>query len=155
METTNQESPVEGKIAAYHDEIAEIQQEGHRLTIRNARNMLFVAAGLILVQYIIAMIGNPYIINPIDMSIMVFFVGSFTALAFWTKKKPYTAIIGGLVVFVLYIIFQVAVRMYLEGSAGALKGLFGGWLFKIIILVALIKPLKDAKELQEMMEQKS
>ena len=32
---------------------------------------------------------------------------------------------------------------------------FGGWLFKIMILVALIKPLKDAKELQEMMEQKS
>lgn len=154
METNQNPDPAAGEIAAYHDEIAEIQQEGYRLTIRNARNMLFVAAGLILLQYIIAMVSNPYIINPIDMGIMVFFIGSFTALAFWTKKKPYTAIIGGLVVFALYIIFQVAIRMYMEGSVGALKGLLGGWLFKIMILVALIKPLKDAKELQRIMEQK-
>jgi hypothetical protein len=154
METNQVPDPAAGEITAYHDEIAQIQQEGHQRTIRSARNMLFVASGLIMLQYAIAIAGNPDIVNPIDMGIMVFFVGSFAALAFWTKKKPYTAIVGGIVVFALYIIFQVAIRTYLEGSVGVLKGLLGGWLFKIMILVALIKPLKDAKELQEMMEQK-
>jgi hypothetical protein len=115
---------------------------------------LWRRAGLILLQYVIAMASNPDIINVIDIGIAVFFVGSFLALAFWTKKKPYTAIVGGIVVFALFVLFQVLLRAYLEGATGAAKGLFGGWLFKIIMLVALIKPLKDAKELQEMMEQK-
>jgi prepilin signal peptidase PulO-like enzyme (type II secretory pathway) len=151
----NQPGEPGGQIAAYHDEIAQIQKEGHELTIRKARNVLFVAAGLVLLSYIISMVSSPEIINIIDMGIMVFFVGAFTILAFWTKKKPYTAIIGGITVFALFIIFNVAVRVYQEGATGIITGLLGGWLFKVIILVALIRPLKDAKELQEMMEQKA
>jgi len=156
METNQQPNPNENnQITDYHDEIEQIHREGYELTIRSARNMLFLAAGLVLLSYIIAMATSTDIINPIDMSIMVFFVGSFVALAFWTKKKPYTAIIAGIVVFILFVGFNVAVRAYLEGPTGILKGLIGGWLFKIIILVALLKPLKEAKELQEMMSQKA
>jgi pheromone shutdown protein TraB len=155
METNQTPDPAAGEISAYHDEIAQIQQEGYQQTIKKARNMLFVAAGLIMLQYAIAIAYNPDIVNVIDMGIMVFFVGSFVALAFWTKKKPYTAIVGGIVVFILFIVFTVAIGAIFEGGLGAFKNLVSGWWIKILIFVALIKPLKDAKELQEMMEQKS
>jgi hypothetical protein len=89
------------------------------------------------------------------MGIMVFFVGSFIALAFWTKKKPYTAIVGGIVLFILYIVFHVAINAIFDGGLGAFKSLVSGWWIKIIVFVALFKPLKDAKELQEMMGQKA
>jgi hypothetical protein len=154
METNQADTEAAGQISAYHDEIAQIQQEGYRETIKSARNMLFVAAGLVMLSYIIGMVQDSEIINIVDMSIMVFFVGSLIGLAIWTKKKPYTAIVTGIVVFILFILFNVLVIAYFQGAAGAFKSLVSGWWLKIIVFVALFKPLKNARELQEMMDQK-
>lgn len=73
----------------------------------------------------------------------------FIALAIWTKKKPYTAIMIGLITFITIMLIAAAGLAYSDGITGFLKGIFSGIIVKVIILVNLIKALKDAKILEE------
>jgi hypothetical protein len=148
-----EEAPVH-QIAEYHDDIRNIELEGYELGVKKARNALFIAGGLILVSEAIGYIRAIDEFEPIGFAIIGAIVAVFIGLGLWTKKKPYTAIILGLVAFILYIALVAVVNGYLDGAEGAIKGLFGGFLFKIFILVALIRPLKDAKELQQAKEEK-
>jgi hypothetical protein len=87
--------------------------------------------------------------DPVSVGFAVILGGAFIALAMWTKKKPYSAIITGLIVFIGYLLLVIAANILIDGSVGLLKGIFGGIVIKVIILVNLILPIKAAKELQE------
>jgi hypothetical protein len=154
METNQVPDPAAGEIAAYNDEIVTIQKEGYELVVKKARNALFWAAGLMLFWEIIGMLRNDGF-EPITFSIALALSGIFVGLALWTKKKPFTAIILGLVVFVAHWVLAIVSYGVVFGAAGVGKAIIGGIVVRIIILINLIRPLKDAKELQEMMEQKS
>ena len=91
--------------------------------------------------------------QPLLLLIACIEAGIFIALAFWTKKKPYTAVITGLIAFIAIILLSVVINGMEDGSAGVLKALFSGIVVKVIILVNLILPIKDAKALQEAMKQ--
>jgi hypothetical protein len=91
--------------------------------------------------------------DPIIFIIALVEGGIFIALALWTRTKPYTAVLAGLSVFIGFILLAVILNGIAEGSEGALKALFGGVIVKVIILVNLIVPLKDAKALQEAKKQ--
>ena len=147
-ETSGQPENFENKIADFHDEVRQIELEGYEQRVRKARNALFWAGGLVLLGEIIGLATAGVEPNLVGIAIITFIVASFIILAIWTKKKPYTAIIAGICVFCLYILLNTLGYYYLEGGAGILKGIFGGIIIKILILVALIRPLKDAKELQ-------
>jgi hypothetical protein len=67
----------------------------------------------------------------------------FIALGFWTKKKPYYAIIGALILYGL----SIGINACLDIST-----LFKGIILKIIIISLLIKGLSDAKAAQEMQQ---
>ena len=95
------------------------------------------------------MFRSPEGFDPISVAFAVVIGGSFIALGLWTKKKPYSAIMTGLVVFIAYLVLVMVVNSLIEGGEGFLKALFGGIIVKVIILVNLILPIKDAKELQE------
>jgi hypothetical protein len=136
------------QIADYHDEIRQIELEGYELTVKKARNALFWAAGLVSLGEIIGYARSGIEPDLLGIIIVAVIVAAFIMLALWTKKRPYTAIIMGIVVFCLYILLNVIAFAYIEGATGILKGIFGGIIVKILILVALIRPLKDAKELQ-------
>ena len=142
----------ENLVADFHDEVRQIQLEGYALTVKKARNALFWAAGLILLGEFIGLGRSGQAPDPISIGIIVFIVGIFIALALWTKKKPYTAIICGIIAFCLYLALNVVAFAYLEGSDGILKSIFSGIFIKVFILIALIRPLKDAKELQQSKE---
>ncbi|MBS1509728.1 MAG: hypothetical protein JST86_02710 [Bacteroidetes bacterium] len=143
------------QIAQYHDDIRQIELEGYELRVRKARNALFLAAGLILLSEIIGYIRSGVDPEPIGISIVVIIIGSFVALALWTKRKPHTAVITGIILFTLYILLVAIINGYVDGAMGVFLGLVGGWLFKILIYVALFRHLGDAKELQAALDEKS
>jgi hypothetical protein len=146
---------IQDQIADYHADINQIHLEGYELGVRKARNALFWAAGLILLGEVITYAMSGLEIEPIGITFIVVVVGTFIGLALWTKKKPYTAIVSGIIAFTLYILLVATLNGYAEGAIGVIKGLFGGFIVKILIFVALIRPLSDAKELQRAKEEKA
>jgi hypothetical protein len=152
---TNQENPgeVQDQIADYHADINQIHLEGYEIGVKKARNALFWAAGLIFLGEAIVYAQSGLDIEPIGITIIAVIAGTFIGLALWTKKKPYTAIVSGIIAFILYILLVATINGYVDGALGVVKGLFGGLLVKILIFVALIRPLKDAKELQKAKEE--
>ena len=120
---------------------ADFSMEGYDKHIRNARIMLFVIAGLILlVLFTLMPIDEPA--KWISAGIIVLFAGVFVALGLWTRKKPYTAILTALIFFVS-----------LQVLSGILQpaSILQGWIFKIVIIVMLILGLRNGKEAQDMM----
>jgi hypothetical protein len=90
-----------------------------------------------------------------DLYVFIFALveaGIFLGLAFWTKKKPYTALVLGLVAFIAFILLSMVVNGLVDGSTGVLKAMISGVIIKVVILVALIGGLSDAKALQRARE---
>ena len=138
-----------------HDisEIQQIQMEGYELVVKKARNALFWAGGLLFVAEMVAMFSRQQRFDIYVFSIAVLEAGIFIALALYTRKKPYTAIVLGLCAFILVILASVVIAGLETGAEGVFKALFSGVIIKTLILVALIRPLKDAKQLQELKEE--
>lgn len=147
MENNTTESP--DLLTDHLDEIKRINREGYELTIKKARNALFWVAGLVFLAEIISTIRDS---SGFDMFVFVFALlisGIFIALALWTKKKPYTALLTGLVLYIAYILFVAGINGYVDGTTGFLKGIFSGIIAKAIILGILIRAIPDARALQE------
>lgn len=119
----------------------EFSLEGYDKHIRQARNTLFIAAAILLLNAVILFSKYPFDIEIMwfDYLLWAMYIGGFIVLALWTKKKPYYAIIGGLILIAVFII----VNAIIEPST-----IFGGIIFKIAIIVFLIKGLGNAKEAQ-------
>jgi len=124
----------------------EFSMEGYDKHIRQARNACFIAAGLLLINAIILFSQYTFDVEVLwlDYLLWAIYIGGFIACGIWTKRKPYYAIIGGLLILALFIIINAIL---------APSSIISGWLFKIAIAVALIKGLQDAKQAQQMKEQ--
>jgi hypothetical protein len=137
----------ENVISNYYEGVKKSEMEGHENGIKKARTALFVTAGLFLVWEAIA-IGRSGIplseLPALYFAIVVAEVGGFIALALWTKTKPYSAIIVGLILFVLLWVLAVAV------SEDKAKALSGGIIVRVIILVNLVSALKPAKAWEDL-----
>ena len=140
----NQKS--EHEIADYYEGVKKLEMQGHESGIKSARNALFVTAGLLLLGEVVSasMLNVPW--TPFMIAFVVAEVGVFVGLALWTKYKPYTAIIVGLILFVLIWIASIA-------TVGG-KAIYSGILVKLIILYFLIKALKPAKAWEDLKKQK-
>lgn len=119
--------------------------EGYDKPVRNARILLFVIAGLQLIPI--------FLIPPMDdlekyitIGIYVFFAAVFAALALWTKRKPYTAIIAALCVYTGIILLAA----YFQPSS-----IFQGLVLKAVVYVMLIVGLRNAKDVQEWLDTKN
>lgn len=119
-----------------------IKLEGMHDQVKKARNMLFLAAGIYALSYLLgALLIAPSAILFIEGAIVC---GAFVGFGIWANKNPYPAVLTGLIVYVTLIILYAAI-----------VGLFtivSGILFKIIILSGLIyglKAAKDAKQFEE------
>lgn len=146
MENDNQSEikPENNTETIFDDQ--EFSMQGYDRHIRQARNMLFAAAAILLLNAVLLFSKYPFDIEMmwLDYLLWVGYIGGFIALALWTKKKPFYAIIGGLILLGIFIL----VNAIIEPSS-----LFGGIIFKIAIVIFLIKGLGDAKEAQLMKEQ--
>jgi hypothetical membrane protein len=122
---------------------SDFSMEGYDKHIRNARIMLFVLAGLFLLSLVSL---TPFDDNPLKLvmaGIIILFAAAYVALAFWTKKKPYTAILTALILFI-----SLEVLSFLLQPAS----IFQGWILKVIVILLLLLGLRNAKESQQMME---
>ncbi len=124
----------------------EFSMEGYDKHIRQARNACFIGAGLLLINALFLFSKYPFDIEVfwLDYLLWTLYIGGFIACGFWTKHKPYYAIIGGIIILGLFILINAIIEP---------KSIFGGLLFKIAIAGVLIKGLQDAKAAQEMKEQ--
>ncbi|MEO8771310.1 MAG: hypothetical protein ABI402_14540 [Ferruginibacter sp.] len=123
----------------------EFSMEGYDKHIRQARNAIFTAAGILFASTIFVYLSAPdYEYIWFDVALWGLFIAGFIALGLWTKKKPYYAIIGALILYSLFIIINAAVDI---------RTIFAGIIFKIMIYVFLIKGLSNAKDAQNMKEQ--
>ncbi|MCP9752202.1 hypothetical protein [Ferruginibacter sp. HRS2-29] len=149
METNQQDpQPPQDLIADYHADIRQIEIEGYELGVKKARNALFWAGGLFFAGEMIAMYRSLQEFNWIVFVIALVEAGLFIALGLYTRKKPYTAIVLGLILFIGLILLGAVFSFIEGGTENILRAIFGGILVKILILLALIRPLKEAKELQ-------
>lgn len=141
-------------IAHYHDDVQQIELEGYQNMVRKARNALFWTAGLVFAGEMIAMYSTSGQFNIYVFIIALLEAGIFIGLALWTRKKPYTAIVAGLITFIGIMLIAAVANAYETGAAGLLKALFSGILVKVAILVTLIRALNGSKALQEAKENK-
>lgn len=135
------------------DEIRQIEMEGYQIGVRRARNALFWVAGIVLVGEIISVMISKYELNIYGLAIVIAIAAIFTGLGFWTRVKPYTALILGLIAYIGYIVLTVVVNSMLLGAGGLLQSLFSGIIVKVIIIIMLARGIPDARKLQNMMNE--
>jgi hypothetical protein len=129
------------EIANYYDDVKKMDMQGYEAGIKKARNALYVTALLILIGELISASAMGIALTPMLIGVALFESGIFVALALWTKTKPYTAIIVGLIVFILMWVISIAV---LGGKAA-----YSGIIVRIVIISYLVSALKPAKAWEE------
>jgi hypothetical protein len=102
----------------------EFSMEGYDKHVRQARNTIFVAAGLLFVSTLFFYLGarnnDEYIW--IDITIWASFIIAFILLGLWTKRKPYYAIIGAIILYTVFVILNARVDI---------STIYSGIIFKI------------------------
>ena len=138
---TNSDTRSENEIADYVAGLKQMEMQGYEKGVRKARTALFVTAGLILVGELLSVSISGLSFTPLVIGIVLVESGIFVGLAFWTKQKPFAAIIIGLVIFVGLWALSIAVSGF--------KGAIGRVIVRIIIISYLISALKPAKAWEE------
>lgn len=143
MENNKDQQPNETENTSSIFTENEFSVEGYDKHIRQARNAIFWVAGLLTFNVAVLFIGADDIYEYMWVDLLVYglFIAGFIFLGFFTKKKPYTAIIIAIILYTLFILLNAVIEP---------MTIFKGILFKIITYVFLIKGINDAKEAQEM-----
>lgn len=143
MENNKDQQPTETDNTTSIFTENEFSVEGYDKHIRQARNAIFWVAGLLTFNVAVLFIGADDIYEYMWVDLLVYglFIAGFIFLGFFTKKKPYTAIIIAIILYTLFILLNAVIEP---------MTIFKGILFKIITYVFLIKGINDAKEAQEM-----
>ncbi|MEO7923269.1 MAG: hypothetical protein ABIR30_06280 [Chitinophagaceae bacterium] len=143
-EDQNQNNPApqsENEISDYYEGMKKLELEGYETGIKKARTALFVTAALVFVGEMIAASVAGIGFTPLLIGIAVVEAGIFVALGFWTKTKPYAAIVTGLILFILMWVAAIAI------NGG--KAAYSGVIVRIIIIVYLFSAIKPAKAWEE------
>ena len=115
--------------------------------IKNAKIAILGCAIWVLFNLIVVAVQNS---NSefiwIDIILWTVFIVGFILLWLWAKYKPYSAIIGTLILLGCYIAINAAFNI---------STLWGGIILKIIIISTLVAGLSDAKDAQERMALKN
>ncbi|MEP6700129.1 MAG: hypothetical protein ABJA85_02390 [Bacteroidota bacterium] len=138
----NQPPPTENEIADFYEGVKKLEREGHETGIKKARTALFVTAAVIFIGEMLSASATGVGFTPLVIGIALVEAGIFVALGFWTKTKPYTAIIVGLIVFILMWVLTIVV---VGGKAA-----YSGIIVRIIIISYLVSALKHAKAWEEL-----
>ena len=139
--TTNPSPGSENEIADYYDGIKKLEMQGYETGIKKARTALFVTAALIFIGEMISASVSGLGLTPLLIGIALIEAAIFVALALWTKTKPYTAIITGLIIFILMWVAAVALT---DGKAA-----YSGIIMRIVIISYLVSAMKPARAWEE------
>ncbi|TMI84446.1 MAG: hypothetical protein E6H10_05670 [Bacteroidetes bacterium] len=131
----------EHAISDYYDGVKELEMQGYESGVRKARTVLFVTAALVFAGEFISASIYKITMTPTLIGIAVIESALFVGLALWTRRKPYTAIMVGLIVFIGLWVLAII------GSG--FRGAIGGIIVRVIIISYLISALKPAKDWEE------
>lgn len=133
--------PSENEISDYYDDVKKREMQDHENGIKKARNALYVTAAFLLIGEVVLLSRSGLEATPLAIGIIAIEVGIFIALALWTKRKPFTAIIVGLILFVLMWVLSIAI---------ADQPVYSGILMRAIIVFFLVSALKPAKAWEDL-----
>jgi hypothetical protein len=129
------------EITEYYEGVKQLEIQGYETGIRKARTALFITAAIVLISELISAAASGLELTPLFWGIVLFEAGIFVGLAFWTRVKPYAAVITGLVIFILLWVLAAVLSDF--------EGIFKGIIFKVIIIVTLINALAPARAWEE------
>ena len=129
------------KIHEYYTDVKKQEMASYETGIKKARNALFVTAALVLISELVGAKVGEIPMTPLFIAFILIESGIFVGLAFLTKTKPYSAIIIGLILFLLI----WAASIYVNGT----KGIYSGIIFKAVVIYFLVAALKPAKAWEE------
>jgi hypothetical protein len=117
-----------------------IEREGYELGVKRGRNTLYWIAAVIFVSEILIAYAKDLL--TIELVIIALLEGLlFAGLGFYTHKKPYLAILLGLILFM---------AVWALSLAYSLSNLVSGLVVRLVLIVFLIRALPDAKKLEKM-----
>jgi len=120
---------------------ADYSMEGYDKPIRNARIMLFIVAAMQLLPIILlGDVSDEVKIFTIIECVIVALM--FAGLAFWTKKKPFIALLLAMILFV----GLIALNAIIIGPGTIMTG----FVVKILVILLLIMGLRNAKEAEDL-----
>lgn len=127
--------PVEESIFTEED----YSMEGYDKHVRNARITLYVVAGLSLLA-IFLLQDMEDLAKKIAIGIVVLIAAIYAFLGYWSNKRPFTAILIGLIFFVCLQVFNA-----IADPATIIQG----WYVKIAVTLFLIMGLRNARDIQD------
>lgn len=134
-----QQTPETPKEESIFEDI-EVDTSAYQKHIRRARILLFIIAGLqLIVGILLGISGEPDYEIEVGVQVVIGLV--FAGLAFWTKYKPYAALMIALVLYVGIFLLSAIVE-----PARIMSGIF----IKIVIVVLLIRGISNARDAEEM-----
>ena len=116
----------------------DLSMEGYDKPVKKAQGILFAIAAVELIGIFMAP-KEPAIVRTTVIIASITVALIFAGLALWTKRKPFDAIITGLIIYSLLIILGA-----LLDPATILNGI----LLKVVIYVLLISALSNARDVQ-------
>ncbi|HVU54345.1 MAG TPA: hypothetical protein VHD83_04790 [Puia sp.] len=127
--------PVEESIFNEED----YSMEGYDKHVRHARITLYVAAGLSLLSFFLIqnMEGDA---KSFAIGVIIVVAAVYALLGYWSNKRPFTAILTGLIFFIVLQVFN---------AIGDPSTILQGWYIKIAVPLFLILGLRNAKEIQD------
>ena len=122
----------------------ELLNSDYNKHVNQARNTMFIIAGVQILSGLISTFRvTPDALIYVWAEVLII-AAVFVVLGLWTKKKPYSAIIGALILYALFIILNAVIDI---------NSIYKGILFKIMIIVFLVKGINDAREAQRMQDE--
>jgi hypothetical protein len=118
----------------------ELLVRGYDKQIKEARNILFAVGGITIVFKLVPFFAWNEPISIISFSISIFTALVFIGLGVWTKKKPVTAILIGLVFYCLISIMDLVFQPW---------SISGRLVFKILVVIYLARGLINAKNARQ------
>lgn len=135
-------TPEEEDQFYYRQGAKQLELDSLDKTISNARNALWIIAG------VTAVFGlGIYFFNPDAEAAMAVLItnlivaGIFVALGFWANQKPFTALLSALILYV---------TLYLYGVIVAGANPLSGIIVRVIIVVYLVKGINSAREAEQL-----
>lgn len=137
MEPLSSESNVSPQTDSLLDDVLDTSMFDKK--VKQAQNVLFIIAVVQLVWGIIRLLGSKGPEWGIEITVNIVIAGLFVGLALWCKFKPVAAIVAALVLYA----GLFALDVWADSSA-----IYKGIIFKIIIVIYLVKGLGAAREAQ-------
>jgi hypothetical protein len=143
-------SPTEDVLTDHIREVRQIEREGYELGVKRGRNALFWIAGLMVVADMLIAYGKDEL-NLALVGLVAGIASIFTGLGFLTRKKPYIALLSGMVLY----IGLWATDLVFSLRAGSFNGTtaFSGLIVRIVFVIFLARALPDARKLERMLRE--